>query len=286
MMVAIIWGGNILAFFPILEVTLRGVSYQEWIDEEISIHSANITRLQSEVAEISQKLQSQEMKGTDLEDFKRSLAKTEAKLQTEYGQLNARTQTKPWVDRWLPRSPFQTVAAIVGLLMLSTVIKHVFTIVNEVLVGRAAIDISRGIRQRIFDKAMHLDRATFSQLGTSGFSAHITHTAEGLAAGLMNTLGAAIREPLKIVACLFGAGWICWRLLLISMIVAPLVGFVLVRITRHIKSLAHRMLARATSFHEVMLESLGNIQTVQAYTMEEKESQRFLITVYGYCNTD
>ncbi len=89
--------------------------------------------------------------------------------------------------------------------MVSTVIKHLFTIANELLVGRVAIDIARSIRQRIFDKAMHLDRASFSQLGTSGFSAHITHTAEGLSTGLMNTLGAAIREPLKIFACLAGA---------------------------------------------------------------------------------
>ncbi len=59
------------------------------------------------------------------------------------------------------------------------------------------------------------------------------------------------------------------------MIVAPVVGFALVKITRHLKSLAQRMLARSASFHEVMLESLGNIQTVQAYGMEDRESQRF-----------
>ncbi|MFO0923099.1 MAG: ABC transporter ATP-binding protein [Pirellulales bacterium] len=275
MMVAALWGGNILAFFPILQVTLRGVSYQEWIDEEIEKHRVQIQNLETQVADL--KLKIDQAAGNEEQNLqlKRDLAKAEANFMVESQELHSKLATKPFVDRWLPRTPFKTVTAIVGVLMVSTVIKHLFTIANELLVGRVAIDIARSIRQRIFDKAMHLDRASFSQLGTSGFSAHITHTAEGLSTGLMNTLGAAIREPLKIFACLAGAGWICWRLLLISLIVAPAVGFVLVRITRHLKSLSHRMLSRASSFHEVMLESLGNIQTVQAYAMEEKESQRF-----------
>ncbi len=275
MIVAFLWGGNILAVYPILEVTLRGVSYQEFIDEEILKNKKSVDALQSEIERLKKGLDDAVGNDSERGSLQRALAKNETKLQSELIQQIQLSQTKPWVDRWLPRTPFKTVTAIVILLMVTTIIKHIFTIINEVLVGRAAIDISRGIRQKIFDKAMHVDRATFSQVGTSGFSSHITHTAEGLANGLMNTLGAAIREPLKIIACLIGAGLICPRLLLISMIVAPVVGFALVKITRHLKSLAQRMLARSASFHEVMLESLGNIQTVQAYGMEDRESQRF-----------
>ena len=174
-----------------------------------------------------------------------------------------------------PPDPFRTVALIVAVLMFSTVVKQLFMMVNEYLVGRAAVDISMDLRQRIFEKALSLDRANFARIGPSGFTTQITQVAEGLSQGLINTLGGAVREPMRILSCLVGAGLICPRLLLISLIVAPVIGVLLVTLTRRLKKVSHRMLMRSTSFHDVMLESLGNIQTVQAYNMEAEESKRF-----------
>jgi ATP-binding cassette subfamily B protein/subfamily B ATP-binding cassette protein MsbA len=74
---------------------------------------------------------------------------------------------------------------------------------------------------------------------------------------------------------LIGAGFICWRLLLISLVVAPVVGFLLFWITRKLKQTSHDVLKRSSHFHEVMLESLGNVQTVQSYGMEDRETDRF-----------
>ncbi len=62
---------------------------------------------------------------------------------------------------------------------------------------------------------------------------------------------------MRIISCLVGAGIICPRLLLISLFVAPITGFLLVSLTRRLKKVSHRMLMRSTSYHDVMLESLG-----------------------------
>jgi ATP-binding cassette subfamily B protein/subfamily B ATP-binding cassette protein MsbA len=268
MMVAMLWGGNILGFYPILEVTLHGESVQNWMEREISRHETEIQRIEGELKSLPQEASLPK----PLLDQK---AKWNQDLLVQQGRLLSWQKSRPWIERFVPKDPFQTVAWIVAILMVSTLVKHFFLVINELLVGRAALDISRGIRQRIFEKALHLDRATYSHIGTSGFTAHIAHTAEGLSQGLTNTLGGAVREPLKIASCLAAAGFICWRLLLISMIVAPVVGFLLVWLTRRLKTISQRVLMRAGSFHEVMLESLGNLQTVQAYSMEQTEAKRF-----------
>ncbi|MFN5948374.1 MAG: ABC transporter ATP-binding protein, partial [Pirellulaceae bacterium] len=49
MMVAMLWGGNILGFYPILEVTLHGESVQSWMEREISRHETEIQRLEGEL---------------------------------------------------------------------------------------------------------------------------------------------------------------------------------------------------------------------------------------------
>ena len=141
--------------------------------------------------------------------------------------------------------------------------------------GRAAVDLTRETRLKLFSKAIHMEQAAFAGQGSSSFQSHIAHTTDMLCTGMTATFGAAIREPLKLVACLTGAAIICPRLLLLSILIAPLVGWALYTLTRKIRGNTRRMLSRVTSFHGVMVESLGNLQTIQAYRMEPHEEQRF-----------
>ncbi|MBM4089660.1 MAG: ABC transporter ATP-binding protein, partial [Planctomycetes bacterium] len=265
--VAALWSANIGAFYPILEVVFRGESLQNWVEREIGESEASVARLERDLADYAAR---------GVPEAAADALVARQKLDSERRRLERYRHVRPYVARFIPHSPFQTISLIVAVLMASTLIKHAFLIANELLVGRVALDISRNIRMKVFDKALRMDRATFSRYGHSGFTAQITHTAEMLSLGLTNFLGGAIREPLKIVSCLVGAGIICWRLLLLSVVVAPVVILVIAWLTRRLKAISQRILNRAAGFHEVMHEALGNIQTVQAYTMEDTERHRFM----------
>ncbi|QDV23480.1 ABC transporter ATP-binding protein [Aureliella helgolandensis] len=273
--IAALWGANVGAFFPILEVTINGKSVHMWMDEETEEARE---RVESTKASIEQ----QELALTALPEDSASFTAASTALSGLRSELVAHEakflscqKLDPWVKRFVPSDPFSTIAAIVGVLILSTLVKNVLLITNEVLVGRVALNISRNIRQNIFAKAMGMGRAEFAKHGTSGFTANITHTTEMLSNGLMNTFGAAVREPMKLASCLLGASLICWRLLLMSVVIAPLVGGMLFWITKRLKSIAKGVLAEADGFHSVMLESIGNIHTVQSFRQEEHEKERF-----------
>lgn len=269
--VAALWGANIGAFLPILKVTIQGKSLHQYIAEETLASEKKIQFVSDQIAQ--QQLVIEQTPG-DTTAVDR-LAELGFQRDAETAKLVGYQKAAPWLQRFVPDDPFETIALIVAVLILSTAIKHVFLIANEYMVGRVALNISRNLRMQIFDKAMRMDRASYATHGSGGFSAQITHTTEMLSGGLMNALGAAIREPLKVTTCLIGAGMICWRLLLMSVVIAPLVGWMLVAVTRRIKGISQRILTKAAGFHEVMHESLGNIQTVQAYRMEDRELERF-----------
>lgn len=272
--VAALWGANIGAFYPILEVTISNKSMHEWIDEEIVESEIAVQESIGAMVAEQTRLVSNPNNANDFK-AKAKLSEAHTELMTAQAALLGYRKSEPWIKWGVPSSPFNTIAMIVVILMASTMIKHVFLISNEVLVGRVALDISRNIRMQVFEKALGMDRASYGNYGTSGFTARITHTTEMLSRGLMNTLGAALREPLKVVACLIGAGIICWRLLLLSVVVAPVVGALLYVVTRRLRDVSKNQLAKAEGYHAVMLESLGNINTVQAYRMEELEEGRF-----------
>ncbi len=272
LLIALLWSGNIAAFYPILQVVLEDKSIQQWVGEQSQANAAAAASQEAEIQRLNAELDAGRLEQREF------VLQVQARQRDRDNALGAKgyyDKLKPTVDRWIPKSPFRTIVMIVCVLMVTTVIKHVFMITNELLVAKIAIDVTRNLRSRLFSTALYMDRASYSQLGISGFSAHITHTSEGLTGGLVNTLGAAIREPLKIVTCVAGAAFINWRLLLISVIIAPFIGYLLVWITRRLKSISRTILGQATMFHEVMLESLNNMLTVQAYSMEKQESERF-----------
>jgi ATP-binding cassette, subfamily B, bacterial MsbA len=273
--VATLWAANIGAFLPILEVTIRGTSTQKWVEAEISRCDTALENIGTEISQIEQELAAPVV----AVERQQSLSVTRDNLirsrDIYLAQREGYAKTQPWLDRFVPHDPFNTIVLIVAALVGSTLLRHVFLIGNELLVGRVALDISRDLRNRIFKRVVFMDRASFARQGNATFVNLIVHTTEMLSVGLMNTLGAAVREPLKLIGCMIGAAMICWRLLLMSVVIAPVCGFMLYVVTRRIKGISNRVLERSAGFHEVLLESLENIQTIQAFQTEQMEQKRF-----------
>ncbi|MFN3192037.1 MAG: ABC transporter ATP-binding protein [Aureliella sp.] len=272
--VAGLWGANIGAFYPILEVTIKGQSTQEWLQTEIDSAGSEVRDITALIVEESARFQ----KANDDESRLR-LSRSIDDLQNSKAAVSSRLisyeKMQPWVEKFVPQSPFATISLIVAALIFSTLLRHVFLISNEMLVGRVALSISRGFRNRVFNQALLMDKASFRERGNANFVTLIIHTTDMLSAGLMSAFGAAIREPLKLIACLAGAAYICWKLLVLSIVVAPICGLLLYVVTRKLKTVSQRVLERATGFHEVLLESLENINTVQTFRQESYEQGRF-----------
>src|SRR4029079_18678337 len=84
-----------------------------------------------------------------------------------------------------------------------------------------------------------------------------------------------ILEPLKMIACLAGAAYICWQLLLVSLLVAPLAAYVMVRLSKSLRKANKRAMEEMGFLYTLLAESLTNIQTVKAFGMERHERRRY-----------
>ncbi|MFM8706059.1 MAG: ABC transporter transmembrane domain-containing protein, partial [Planctomycetia bacterium] len=273
--VAGLWGANIAALFPVIEVTLNGESLQSWNGRRISDAQGRIEAADREASELKATLDA----GTlDLAAATKARSRIDTivldRRRDEAVVFSAR-KLAPWLERFLPKDPFQTVLLVVSLIVFSTFLKHGFLLAGTLMVGWVAMNISRDLRLRVFDKAIELDRAQFMRQGSAGFMAQLTHTTDMLAAGITAVYGGAITEPLKIIACLAGAFCISWQLTLACLTMAPIVGFLMVWLNRRIRGVSKHILSRSKGFHHVLLETLNNVLTVQAYTMEDFERQRF-----------
>ena len=273
--VAALWGANIAALFPIIEVTLKGDSLQSWNERRILEAQGRITEATAAIPVLEKTLADGDLDPDAAKKTRNRLDTIKLSLRGDQAVVYSGERLTPWIDRFLPRDPFQTVLLVVAFVVISTFVKHVLLMGSTLLVSWVAMTISRNIRLKVFDKALALDRAQFMKWGSAGFMAQVTSTSDMLAGGITAVYGGAITEPLKILTCLGFAFMVSWQLTLACLTLAPLVGFLMVWLNRRIRNVSKNILARSKGFHHVLLEALNNVLTVQAYTMEGFERQRF-----------
>ncbi|QDV84806.1 ABC transporter ATP-binding protein [Planctomycetes bacterium TBK1r] len=263
-----IWGLNIGALFPVIKVTMVGESLQDWVEGEIAESKVRIAAIEREMIDV----RNNAAPGVDPAI---QLELLQSRRNAEQAGLDSSLKIQPYVEKYLPKDPFQTVLYVMLGVLCCTVLKHVFQFANTAIVALIAARITRRIQTKIFSKALRLDQASFAGYTSSGFVAHITYTTNMLSNGITSVYGGAVREPLKLASCLIGAAIICPRLLLLTMVVVPVVFGLLYVVSRSLKRVCQSLLERAMGLHHVMLESLNNIRTVQAYCREDHEQERF-----------
>jgi ATP-binding cassette subfamily B protein/subfamily B ATP-binding cassette protein MsbA len=197
--VAALWSANIAALHPIIEVTLKGESLQSWNQREVAAARERIEGADAERTAVHARLAGAAVDGAELATDRNRLALLEQKQAADGRVVAWGEWLGPWLDRLLPIDPFKTVLVVVAFVVVSTVLKHVLLLTGTMLVSWVAMDISRTIRSKVFDKALELDRAQFMRQGSAGFMAQVTHTADMLASGITTVYGGAITEPLKIL---------------------------------------------------------------------------------------
>jgi ABC-type multidrug transport system fused ATPase/permease subunit len=165
-----IWGLNIGALFPVIEVTIAGESLQHWIADEIAEGESRAAELQQQIAALQN--------ADELNDIARASQSDQLTMRRDaelVGVASSR-RLQPYIDRYLPNDPFETVLYVMAAVMVCTGIKHVFQFLNTALVALVAARITRRIQTKIFAKSLQLDPTTFSHYSSSGFAAHITMT--------------------------------------------------------------------------------------------------------------
>ena len=129
------------------------------------------------------------------------------------------------LDPYVPDDPFQCLALVIVALVIGTVIKCGFMVAHSVFVSQLSQQATLKLRQEFYRRTLRMDLARFSSEGTSELMSRFTYDMESLLGGLNELLGKLVREPLKMLSCLVGAALVSWRLLLFSLIVAPVAAF-------------------------------------------------------------
>lgn len=272
--VAVFWGGNISTVYPLVDLTTKGRSLRQWVDASIAQSKSQAAQYRQQAGQVERALataaaEQRNSLRAKQQDFEQ-LASLEDRDAARYGWLAEHV-----IYPYMPADPFSTLLLIVGALLAGTIIKSLFFIAQQILVARLAQRVVFNLRKEFYRRTLRMDLGTFTSEGTSELMSRFTFDMEGVSHGINDFFGKLIREPLKMLACLVGAACVCWQLLLLSLVIAPVSAFLIRWLAKTLKRANRKAMEEMSQIYNILEETFQGVKVVKAFTMERSERWRF-----------
>ncbi|QDV52495.1 ABC transporter ATP-binding protein [Gimesia fumaroli] len=291
-LVAILWGANLSVTFLVVKVLLQGESLSGYVQNEViatedliqkkqdvlkdlanSIHLQNATETQTDNAA------QDELTQTDLAAAPVNLLSEHSRQQRKLSNASRKLLALKWIQSnilsYVPDDQFDTFVLILGLLLITTLIKGICIFTQDVMVGGVVELVTMAIRKECFRKTLDLDYQSISDEGTASLMSRFTFDMQQLSQGLTLMGGKIIREPLKALACVIFAFMVNWRLTLLSFVFAPLIAIVFYKIGKTLKHASQKMMESMSRIYKTLEESFDSSKVIIAFNGARKHRNRF-----------
>jgi ATP-binding cassette, subfamily B, bacterial MsbA len=272
--VAVLWGGNISAIFPVVDIIMLNKSIPQYLDETCVELEQQISKLQAEVdkqtaaSEKAVGLEKRRLR-SHATDLRSQIVQKEAKLEWYADRL------APLAHRWLPTTAFRTLIVVCIFLVVGTLFKSLFRVIGSYYTSRLGNLIQFELRKEFYRRTLRLDLGTFRQSSPGDLMNRMMGDVGVAAAGAQNVFGMAIREPMKVAVCLIGAAWVSWQLLLITLISVPLAAYAIQWLAKSLKRANRKAIEEFRFVYDRLEETIRGVAVIKAFTRESRERSRF-----------
>ena len=269
-LIAIIWSASITTVFPVVKIVLEDETAITWVDKSIRTAEVNLKSLDEEIVELNAELQrANDPVVSNRIELKRDRIRAEKKT------LDWFRDVQPYVEKYAPQSPFQTLCYALAWLLIVSVIKGVLLVFSAILDARVAERTVYDMRRIFYRKALELDQRRIDNIGTSNMMTQLSYNMMMISSGLRMFYGKCFREPLKMISCLVFAAMISTPLLLISMIIVPAGAFLIHSVSRRMKKSTQVEMAGIGEVFRTLIETFKAVKTVRIFNRERTERHRF-----------
>lgn len=291
-LVAVLWGANLSVTFLVVKVLLQGESLSSYVQSEVNASEelieekqdalkdlAKAIRLQTPEEELTDNSTRDELTQKDLAEAPVNLLSEHSRQQRKLSNASRKLLALKWIQSnilsHVPDDQFDTFVLILGLLLITTLIKGICIFTQDVMVGGVVELVTMAIRKECFRKVLDLDYQSISDEGTASLMSRFTFDMQQLSQGLTLMGGKIIREPLKALACVIFAFMVNWRLTLLSFVFAPLIAIVFYKIGKTLKHASQKMMESMSRIYKTLEESFDSSKVIIAFNGARKHRNRF-----------
>lgn len=273
LIVAVLWASNLAAIYPVVDMIMLDKTIPIWLQEQVASNKQQVKDYQKQLAELNEQLK--EADPNQQSKLEAKIADAESYLDHYQWRASLYGWLLPVAERWLPNTPFKTLIVVCIYVLIGTYLKNAFRILNTLLVARLGCVTTLQLRNDFYSHMLRLDMADFTDQGRGDLMNRCTGDLNTVGHGVQVLFGMAVREPLKMIACFIGAAMISWRLLLLTILIAPPTAFAIHWLAKALKRANRRAMEELSSIYETLTETLSGIKLIKAFTMEPSERSKF-----------
>ena len=178
----------------------------------------------------------------------------------------------------------ETLQMLCYSILIIFVLKNVFLYLKNVSLIVVQYRLITELRNKLYIHFHSLSLSFFNKQKSGELTSIIVNDVANMRQALTIGFQRMFVEPINIVAFTTLLFIISWQLASIAVIIIPLAGFVIVKISRSIRRKSRRTAVKIAGITNIITETLASIRVVKAFAMENYEVDRFTKETNNYYN--
>ena len=208
-----------------------------------------------------------------LTDFD-ELIKTQSLLASSKASLN--DQLKFWTNKLILRdTAIESLRVLCYTLIASFLIKNIFLYIKNISLTYIQFNLIKKLRAQLYSHLQSLSLSFFDKRQTGELSSIVINDVSNMRVAFGTSFHKLFVEPINILVFISLLFIINLKLALLSIIIVPLTGAVVVVIGKSIRRRSRRTAEKIARIMGIMSENLNSIRIIKSFAMEAFETNRF-----------
>ncbi len=166
-------------------------------------------------------------------------------------------------------------ALICILVLIAVFLKNLFTYLSYYILAPMRNGVMNRLRKELFQKILIMPIGYFTEQRKGDIMSRMTNDVGELENSVVGTVEGFIKDPLNIIFYLTTLIFISPTLSLFLLVLLPLTGFIIGRISRALKKQSNDAAVKQGEALSVLDETLGGLRVIKAFTAERLVGKKF-----------
>jgi subfamily B ATP-binding cassette protein MsbA len=176
------------------------------------------------------------------------------------------------------RGKVDTLGYICLLMICFILLKNLFLYLSYYVLNPIKHKVINQLREELYDKILQLPIGFFTEKRKGDLMSRMTNDVSEVEGSLVGAMEGWIRDPLTILATLGFLFVLSFQLTLFILILIPLLGLVIGRVTRSLKKHSGRVAQKFGETLSILDETLSGLRVIKAFNIEKLLRKKFVNT--------
>ena len=156
-----------------------------------------------------------------------------------------------------------------------TLLRSIGAFLGAYYLSKIAFSVIHNLRTQVFNHMTKLPNAHFDQSSSGHLISVITYNINGVTAAATDALKISLREGLTVIFLFATLIQMDWKLTMIFILIAPLIGFLVSMVGKRLRRLSNKVQTSVGDITQVTGEMINGFRVMRSFGGEDYEKQRF-----------